>query len=209
MSSFLLKKKKHMREALLFYFNLKKSAAESHRMLVKAYGDNALSETTCRDWFAGPIATILTWQEAWKSAQEGWGLSIVGSFGRGRYPIANHINHWSNCTVLCVKKGRIIGKDMTSWFSSTTTHHRTRQQWSKTTWRHSTGKCYPIPLTHQIWHLLTITVFVAGHERARWAALRFLRRRPKMAWWVACFERWGIFLAWYTQIARKMEKIYS
>jgi len=38
-----------MQEALLFYFNLKKSAAESHRMLVEAYGDNALWET-CRDW---------------------------------------------------------------------------------------------------------------------------------------------------------------
>jgi len=50
MSSFLLKKK-HMREALLFCFNLKKSAAESYRMLVEVYGDNALSETTCRDWF--------------------------------------------------------------------------------------------------------------------------------------------------------------
>ena len=58
-------------------------------------------------------------------------------------------NNWSNCTVLCVKKGCIIGKNMTSWFSSTTTHHRTRQQWFKTTWRHSTGKCYPIPFTHQ------------------------------------------------------------
>jgi len=43
-------KKKHMWKALLFCFNLKKSAAESHQMLV-AYGDNALSETTCRDWF--------------------------------------------------------------------------------------------------------------------------------------------------------------
>jgi len=40
-----------MREALLFCFNLKKSAAESHRRLVKAYGDNALSKATCRDWF--------------------------------------------------------------------------------------------------------------------------------------------------------------
>ena len=38
-----------MLEALLF--NLKKSAAESHRMLVEAYGDNALSETIYRDWF--------------------------------------------------------------------------------------------------------------------------------------------------------------
>ena len=50
LSSFLLKKK-HMRKALFFCFNLKKSTAESHRMLVEAYGDNALSETTCRDWF--------------------------------------------------------------------------------------------------------------------------------------------------------------
>lgn len=40
-----------MREALLFCFNLKKSAAESYRMLVEAYADSALSETTCRDWF--------------------------------------------------------------------------------------------------------------------------------------------------------------
>ena len=40
-----------MWKALLFCFNLKKSAAESHRMLVEAYGDNALSKTTCRDWF--------------------------------------------------------------------------------------------------------------------------------------------------------------
>ena len=50
MPSFLLKKK-HMREALLFCFNLKKSAAESYRMLVETYGNNAFSETTCRDWF--------------------------------------------------------------------------------------------------------------------------------------------------------------
>jgi len=40
-----------MREALLFCFNLKKSAAELHRTIVEAYDDNALSETTCRDWF--------------------------------------------------------------------------------------------------------------------------------------------------------------
>lgn len=50
MSNF-VPEKEHLREALLFCFNLKKSAAESHRMLVEAYGDSALSETTCRDWF--------------------------------------------------------------------------------------------------------------------------------------------------------------
>ena len=37
-------------------------------------------------------------------------------------------NNWSNCTVLCVKKGHIIGKDMTSWFSFAITHHRKCQQ---------------------------------------------------------------------------------
>ena len=50
MSNFLTEKE-HMREALLFCFNLKKSAAELHRMLVEAYGCSVLSETTCRDWF--------------------------------------------------------------------------------------------------------------------------------------------------------------
>lgn len=40
-----------MRGILLHYFIQKKSAAEAHRILVETYGDNALSNTTCRDWF--------------------------------------------------------------------------------------------------------------------------------------------------------------
>ncbi|KAG5325764.1 MOS1T transposase, partial [Pseudoatta argentina] len=40
-----------LREVLLHYFNMNKSAAEAHRILVQTYGDNALSDTTCRDWF--------------------------------------------------------------------------------------------------------------------------------------------------------------
>ena len=43
--------KRHLREILLFYFNSKKTAAEAHRMLVEAYGDAALSDTSCRDWY--------------------------------------------------------------------------------------------------------------------------------------------------------------
>jgi len=30
---------------------LKKSAAEGHRLLVEAYGDAALNERSCREWF--------------------------------------------------------------------------------------------------------------------------------------------------------------
>ena len=50
-----------MREALLFCFNLKTSAAESHRMLVEAYGDNARKQEIGVAGFAGSMTTILTW----------------------------------------------------------------------------------------------------------------------------------------------------
>ena len=41
--------KYHLRELLIYFFNLKKSAAEAH--LVEAYGEVALSERSCREWF--------------------------------------------------------------------------------------------------------------------------------------------------------------
>jgi len=40
--------KRHLRELLIYFFNLKKSAAEAHRLLVEAYGD-ALSERSCHE----------------------------------------------------------------------------------------------------------------------------------------------------------------
>lgn len=40
-----------MREVVLHYFILKKSSAETHRLLVEAYGEQALAESTCREWF--------------------------------------------------------------------------------------------------------------------------------------------------------------
>ncbi|KAG5307861.1 MOS1T transposase, partial [Pseudoatta argentina] len=43
--------KVYLRGILSHYFIQKKSAAEAHRILVQTYGDNALSDTTCRDWF--------------------------------------------------------------------------------------------------------------------------------------------------------------
>ncbi|KAG5316917.1 MOS1T transposase, partial [Pseudoatta argentina] len=43
--------KVYLRGILLHCFIQKKSAAEAHRILVQTYGDNALSDTTCRDWF--------------------------------------------------------------------------------------------------------------------------------------------------------------
>ena len=50
MSGFELNKR-HLRELLIYFFNLKKYAAEAHQLLVETYGDAALSERSCREWF--------------------------------------------------------------------------------------------------------------------------------------------------------------
>ena len=41
--------KRHLRELLIYFFNLKKSAAEAHTLLVEACGDATLSERSCRE----------------------------------------------------------------------------------------------------------------------------------------------------------------
>ena len=43
--------KRHLRELLIYFFNLKKSAAEAQRFLVETYGEAALSGRSCREWF--------------------------------------------------------------------------------------------------------------------------------------------------------------
>ena len=42
---------RHLRKVLIFCFNMKKSAVEAHRMLSNIYGEAAISERTCREWF--------------------------------------------------------------------------------------------------------------------------------------------------------------
>ena len=37
---------------LLHYFNMKKTAAESHRIVVQVYDEHALDERACQKWFA-------------------------------------------------------------------------------------------------------------------------------------------------------------
>ena len=40
--------KAYLRGILLHYFTQNKSTAEAHRIVVETYGDNILSDTTCR-----------------------------------------------------------------------------------------------------------------------------------------------------------------
>ena len=41
-----------LRGVLLHYFNMKKTAVKSHRILVEVYGEHALAARTCQKWFA-------------------------------------------------------------------------------------------------------------------------------------------------------------
>ena len=51
MSNF-VPEKVFLRVVFLHYFNMKKTAAESRRILVEVFGENALAERTCQKWFA-------------------------------------------------------------------------------------------------------------------------------------------------------------
>ena len=41
----------YLRDILLQYFIENKSAAKGHKILIETYGENALLDTTSRDWF--------------------------------------------------------------------------------------------------------------------------------------------------------------
>ena len=43
--------KRHLRKILIYFFNLRKSAAEAHRLLVETYGEAALTKRNCCEWF--------------------------------------------------------------------------------------------------------------------------------------------------------------
>ncbi|GFS65713.1 uncharacterized protein TNCV_3853591 [Trichonephila clavipes] len=42
---------RHLQEVLIFCFNMKKSAAEAHRMHSNTYGEAIIWERTYREWF--------------------------------------------------------------------------------------------------------------------------------------------------------------
>ncbi|KAL6262047.1 hypothetical protein P5V15_007140 [Pogonomyrmex californicus] len=43
--------KEHIRFSIHFAFHLKKNAAEATAMICAAYGENAVSHTTCKRWY--------------------------------------------------------------------------------------------------------------------------------------------------------------
>ena len=43
--------KEHYRHILLFYFRKRKNASQAHKKLCTVYGDEALKERQCQNWF--------------------------------------------------------------------------------------------------------------------------------------------------------------
>ena len=43
--------KRHLREHLIYFFNLKKSATEAHRLLIETFFEASLNDRSCRNCF--------------------------------------------------------------------------------------------------------------------------------------------------------------
>ncbi|KYM85801.1 hypothetical protein ALC53_04386, partial [Atta colombica] len=63
------------REILIFCFNMKKSAAEAHRMLSNTYGETAISERTCQLKLRRVIESIESRHPAWVILEDSIGFS--------------------------------------------------------------------------------------------------------------------------------------
>ena len=61
MSNF-VPEKVFLRAVLLHYFNMKKTAAESHRMLVEVYGEHAPAERSAKSGLHDLKVVILAWK---------------------------------------------------------------------------------------------------------------------------------------------------
>ena len=75
-----------LRGVLLHYFNMKKTAAESHRILVEVYCEHALAERTCQKWFA-----------RFKS-----GYFVLEDEERPRQPKSLEMNNWKHYSIKIV-----------------------------------------------------------------------------------------------------------
>ena len=59
-----------LRGVLLHYINMKKTAAESHRILVEVYGEHALAKRTCQKWFARFKSGVLGLEDEGRPGQQ-------------------------------------------------------------------------------------------------------------------------------------------
>jgi len=52
-------RKRHLREVLLYFFSMKKSAIESYQLLVETYDEAVLNETTVTGFYASKLVILM------------------------------------------------------------------------------------------------------------------------------------------------------
>ena len=89
---------------------MKKSAAEAHRMLSNTYGEAAISERTCREWFNTSRTMIL--------------MSKTGiAVEERRFSEMQNWRHYLSKTRVKIKKNwHVIGSDSTNHFKTPQSH---------------------------------------------------------------------------------------
>ena len=117
---------RHLREVLIFCFNMKKSAAEAHRMLSNTYGEADISERMCRQWFQC-FKMILT--------------SKIGIAVEDRRCKIGGIT-WARLVSKSRRIGTIIGSDSTSHFKTPQSHGNDSEARKLSTVRIEAERCW-------------------------------------------------------------------
>ena len=193
--------KHHMREALLFFLNLKKSAAESNACgsLWWVFYQKQRAEIG----FVSSKTAILTWTTRSMEIDPRRFRTINCSLFWTK-TIPSHkkclLSSWVllNQALSCVY---VLWKR----FPPQRTIAQVKNG-PKPLGDTQMGDATPCRLFLRPGPFRLSTLFVDG-PHARWAPFRFLRWHPKMAWCVVCLEREGIPLAWYPIIAQEIEKM--
>jgi len=75
-----------LREVLIFYFNMKKSAAQAHRMLPNNYDETAISESGKEKVFKDAVLEVLLHEDSCQTQEE-----LAGSLGVTQQAISKRL----------------------------------------------------------------------------------------------------------------------
>ena len=153
------------RTPLVFCYYLKKTAAESHQMLVEAYGEHALGKTQCFEWFekfksgnfdvrnedrGKPPKKCVWWDQKGVIYYELLKPRETINTNRYQQQMVDLIEHYK-------KNDRIIEEGNTKSFFFKIMPHHTQRNGSRKRSRRSVGKYWCMPLILQTW-LRRITI---------------------------------------------------
>ena len=224
-----------LRAALIFCYHLKKTVAESHRMLVEAYGVHALGKSQCFEWFkkfrSGNFDARN--EERGRRPKKFQDSELQASLDEDDAQTQQQLAYRLNVTREAVSiRLKAMGKieKVGKWVphepndrqqeNRKTTCEMLLARYKRKSFLHRIVTCQGNDWSVQLRNifargLLTrlgsvrLLFICIGGTRTFWPALHFLRKCTKMARWLVCLKRATVFLAWHPPIARQVGKMYS